>query len=184
MYIKIIKQPSGSWDAKLNIDSTTLYILMRNCRRSLILLRFRLNSNEIKIFLSHCKWGVCSCLLQCSYSIHHQRHCISHQVRDLVSSLCEYFWNTFHGLFDLGIAQVNVQSFLLTNFQYQPISLQFSWLSVEQPIRFRLSVVYTCTSLRISNTIEDNSNVDMPSWYFRFWQWLFLRNVKNILNNT
>ena len=36
----------------------------------------------------------------------------------------------------------------------------FSGLSVEQPIRFQLSVVYA--SLRISNTIEDNSNFNTP----------------------
>ena len=44
----------------------------------------------------------------------------------------------------------------------QPISLQYSWLSVEQPIRFQLSVVYTSLGIGISNTIEDNSNVNMP----------------------
>ena len=33
------------------------------------------------------------------------------------------------------IGHVNVQSCLLINFLYKPISLQFSWLSVEQPIR-------------------------------------------------
>ena len=33
------------------------------------------------------------------------------------------------------------QSCLLIMFQYQPISLQYSQLSVEQPITFRLSVV-------------------------------------------
>ena len=33
------------------------------------------------------------------------------------------------------IGHVNVQSCLLINFQYKPISLQYSWLSVEQPIR-------------------------------------------------
>ena len=36
---------------------------------------------------------------------------------------------------------VHVQNFLLIIFQYDPISLQYSWLSVEQPIRFWLSVV-------------------------------------------
>ena len=34
------------------------------------------------------------------------------------------------------IKHKNVQSCLLLNFQYKPISLQYSWLSVEQPIRF------------------------------------------------
>ena len=33
------------------------------------------------------------------------------------------------------IGQVNAQSCLLINFQYRQINLQFSWLSVEQPIR-------------------------------------------------
>ena len=33
------------------------------------------------------------------------------------------------------IEHVNVQSCLLIIFQYQPISLRFSWLSVDQPIR-------------------------------------------------
>ena len=44
----------------------------------------------------------------------------------------------------------------------QPISLQYSWRSVEQPIRFQLSVVYTSLGIGISNTIEDNSSVNMP----------------------
>ena len=56
--------------------------------------------------------------------------------------------------------RVNAQSCLLINFQYQPISLQFSWLSVEQPIKFRLSVEYA--SLGIFYTIEDNSTDNMP----------------------
>ena len=34
------------------------------------------------------------------------------------------------------IGHVNVQSCLLIIFQHQPISLKYSWLSVEQPIRF------------------------------------------------
>ena len=55
---------------------------------------------------------------------------------------------------------VNVQSCLLIIFWYQLVSLQYSWLSVEQPIRFWLGVEYA--SLGISNTIEDNSNVNMP----------------------
>ena len=55
---------------------------------------------------------------------------------------------------------VNVQSCLLILFQYQPISLLYSWLSVEQPFRCRLSVLYA--SLWISNTIEDNSNNNTP----------------------
>ena len=38
--------------------------------------------------------------------------------------------------------------------------MQYSWLSVEQPIRLRPSVVYA--SLGISDTIEDNSYVNMP----------------------
>ena len=58
----------------------------------------------------------------------------------------------------LVIWHVNVQSFII--FQYQPIGLQYSVLSVEHPIRFRLRVVYA--SLGISNTIGDNSNVNMP----------------------
>ena len=33
------------------------------------------------------------------------------------------------------IKHINVQSCLLIHFQYKPISLQYSWLSVEQPIR-------------------------------------------------
>ena len=50
------------------------------------------------------------------------------------------------------LGHIIVQSCLLIIFQYQPISLQYSWLSVEQPFRFRLSDVYV--SLRISNTVE------------------------------
>ena len=42
------------------------------------------------------------------------------------------------------------------------ISLQYSRRSVEQPIRFQLSVVYTSLGIGISNTIEDNSSVNMP----------------------
>ena len=60
----------------------------------------------------------------------------------------------------LAIGHVNVQSCLLIIFQYQPISLQYSWQSVEQPIRFQLSVVYLL--LESSNTKEDNSNVNTP----------------------
>ena len=59
------------------------------------------------------------------------------------------------------IGHVNVQSCLLIIFQYQPISLQYSWLSVEQPIRV-VYVVYA--SLGISDTMVDNSNVNMPYW--------------------
>ena len=58
------------------------------------------------------------------------------------------------------IGYVNVQIRLLIIFQYQPISLQYSLQSVEQPITFRLSVVYTSSG--ISNIIEDNSNINMP----------------------
>ena len=54
---------------------------------------------------------------------------------------------------------INVQSCHLIIFQYQPISLQYSWLIVEQPIRFQLGVVYA--QLGISNTIEDNSKAKM-----------------------
>ena len=48
-------------------------------------------------------------------------------------------------------------------FQYEPISLQYSWLSAEQPIRFGLGVVYV--SLGIPNIIEDNSDVNMTYYY-------------------
>ena len=64
------------------------------------------------------------------------------------------------------IGHINAQSFLLIIFQFQPISLQYSRLSVEQPIRFRLSVVFA--SLGISKTIEDNSNVNMPYYHSLF----------------
>ena len=37
------------------------------------------------------------------------------------------------------IGHVNVRNCLLFIFQYQPITLQYSWLSVEQPIGFWLS---------------------------------------------
>ena len=52
------------------------------------------------------------------------------------------------------IGHVDVQSCLLIIFQYQPITLQYSWLSVEQPIRFSLTA-----SLRISNTIEASTEL-------------------------
>ena len=39
------------------------------------------------------------------------------------------------------IGPIDVQNFLPISFQYQPISLQYSWLSVEPPIRFWLSFV-------------------------------------------
>ena len=60
------------------------------------------------------------------------------------------------------ISYVNLQSCLLIIFQYQPICMQYSWLSVEQPVRFRLSIVYA--SLGISNTKEDARNVNMPKY--------------------
>ena len=66
-------------------------------------------------------------------------------------------WETF---FTYTKGHLNVQSCLRIIFQHQPISLQCSWLSVEPPIRFWLSFVYA--SLGISNTIEDNSNFNMP----------------------
>ena len=53
--------------------------------------------------------------------------------------------------FTLQIGHV-IQSCLLIIFQHQPISLQYSWLSFEQPIRFRLSVEHT--SLGFSNAIK------------------------------
>ena len=49
------------------------------------------------------------------------------------------------------IRHVNVQSYLLIIFQYQPISLRYSW---------RLSIAQA--SLGISSKCEDNSNVNMP----------------------
>ena len=55
------------------------------------------------------------------------------------------------------IGYVYVQSCLLIVFQYRAISSNYQ---LEQPIRFRLSVVYA--SLGISNTIKDNSNDNMP----------------------
>ena len=64
------------------------------------------------------------------------------------------------------IGHVKAQRVLLIIFQFQPISLQYSRLSVEQPIRFRLSVVFA--SLGISKTIEDNSNVNMPYYHSLF----------------
>ena len=57
------------------------------------------------------------------------------------------------------IGHVNVQSCLLI-FLYQPINLQYSLLIVVQPIRIRLSVVYA--SWGISNTVEDNSDINIP----------------------
>ena len=42
--------------------------------------------------------------------------------------------------------KINIQGCLLTIYQYQPISLQYSWLNDEQPISFVLA------SLGISNT--------------------------------
>ena len=57
----------------------------------------------------------------------------------------------------MAIGHVFVHSCLFVIFQDQPISFQYSGLSVKQPIRFRLRVVYA--SLGISNTEEDNSNV-------------------------
>ena len=65
---------------------------------------------------------------------------------------------------NLTIGHVNVHSCLLITFitfQYQPIRLQYSWLSVEQSAECRL--IYA--SLGISNLIEDNSNVNMPYNY-------------------
>ena len=56
------------------------------------------------------------------------------------------------------------QNCLLIIFRYQPISLQDFWLPIEQPIRFRLSIVYT--SLGLSNTEEGNSNVNMLTLQF------------------
>ena len=81
----------------------------------------------------------------------------------LVSLRAVLLFNYFMSILPLilrRIRHVSVQSCLLIIFQYQPISLQYPWLSVEQPIRFQLSLVYA--SLGISNTIEDNCNVNMP----------------------
>ena len=58
------------------------------------------------------------------------------------------------------IEHVDIQSCLLIIFQHKPISLQYIWLSVGQPIRYRPSFVYAW--LEISNKIEDKSNVNMP----------------------
>ena len=44
-------------------------------------------------------------------------------------------------------------------FQYPPISLQYSWLCIEQRSRIQNSAAYYA-SVGISNTAEDNSNVD------------------------
>ena len=38
------------------------------------------------------------------------------------------------------VEYVNVQSCLLLNLQYKPISLQYSWLSVEQPVRIECCI--------------------------------------------
>ena len=51
---------------------------------------------------------------------------------------------------------------LLNIFQYQPITLRYTWLSVEQPIGFPLIDVYASSG--ISNKWEDNSNVNMPDY--------------------
>ena len=75
------------------------------------------------------------------------------------------------------IGHVNVQSCLLIIFKHRPISLQSSWLSAEQPIRFRLSVVYA--ALGISNTIEANSNVNMPYYRDNSVFWLFLVTIES-----
>ena len=83
----------------------------------------------------------------------------------LINRLCKCMSRVFTKVKISGkilIGHVNVQSCHLIIFQYQPIRLQFSWLSVEQPTRFRLSVVYA--SLGIFNLIEDISNVNMPYW--------------------
>ena len=79
------------------------------------------------------------------FSAHYdfQMHFMHHKCKHLVSSDVIVL-----------VEHVNVQSCLLILYQYQPMSLQYSWLSVEQPIRFRLSVVYA--TLGISNTMEDD----------------------------
>ena len=59
----------------------------------------------------------------------------------------------------ISIAQI-FQSYLLTIFQYQPIDMQYLGLNVEQPIKLWLSVVLA--SLGISNTLDDNSNINTP----------------------
>ena len=78
---------------------------------------------------------------------------------------------------EVNIAHDNVQSCPLIIFQYQPISLQYSSLSVEQPIRLQLSVIYA--SLGISNTIKD-SNVNMPLWYLGYIMHNRLRRLRNV----
>ena len=60
------------------------------------------------------------------------------------------------------IGLVNVQSCVFIIFQYQPISLQHSLLTVEKPIIFWLSVVQASNG--IFNKWEDNSNVNMSHW--------------------
>ena len=49
---------------------------------------------------------------------------------------------------------------LIIIFQYQLTCMQYSYLSVVQPIIFQLRVVYA--SLGISNTVEDNSKIECP----------------------
>ena len=61
---------------------------------------------------------------------------------------------------------------------------RYSCLSFEQPIRFRLSVVYA--TLGISNTIEDNPYVNMPYCNVRGYtilsmKYLFLSSQQTLL---
>ena len=64
----------------------------------------------------------------------------------------------------VGKCFITYQSFLLIILQYQPTSSQYSWPSIKQPIRFRLSVVFA--SLGISKAIDDISNVHMIIWAY------------------
>ena len=54
----------------------------------------------------------------------------------------------------LQLGHINVPSSFLVIFQSQPMCLQQSWMSAEQPIRYKHHWL-------ISNTEEDNSHVDM-----------------------
>ena len=56
------------------------------------------------------------------------------------------------------LGHANTHSGLITIFLYRPIRLQYSGPGVEQRSRFWLSEL----SLQISNTLEDDSNTNMP----------------------
>ena len=81
--------------------------------------------------------------IRVSQSSSHLSHVHSHDMRYTMCIGKEFFniqwWSHITCCLQQLIGHVNVQNCLLIIFQYQPITLQYSWLSVEQPIGFWLS---------------------------------------------